>query len=151
VDAANPVGSYYFWNRTRVNIAASAFGLLRPAGEPTLAPFLDRDVWRFLSSIPLRHVIDQQLHIDVIRRAYPEFAHIGHSHKKSPGVAFFMRHCLRLLAHLATQRPSLRNLGYAGRAIRSMLVPSRAHDIEWIVTSWFFGDAVERTLRGVHA
>jgi hypothetical protein len=145
--AANQVGSFYLWNRTRVNIGASAFGLLRLKGQVTCAPFLDRELWRFLSSIPLRHVRDQQLHIDAIRRAYPAFAHIEYSHKRPPGQWYFRSQALRLLAHLATQRPTMATLGAAARTVRSLLVPARSSDIDWIAATWVYGDEVERARR----
>ena len=144
-DAANPVGSFFFWNRTRVNIAASAFGLLRLDGQVTLAPYLDRDLWRFLSSIPLRHVRDHQLHDDVIRRAYPAFAHLEYSRKRAPGPWHHPGQALRLLGHLATQRPTRATLGAAVRTVRSLMLVTRAADVDWIVPSWVYGDEVERT------
>jgi Asparagine synthase (glutamine-hydrolyzing) len=144
VGAANPVGSFYFWNRTRVNIAASAFGLLRLGGQVTLAPYLDRDLWRFLSSVPLRHVRDHQLHDDVIRRAYPAAAHLQYARKRAPGHWYHRRQGLRLLGHLATQRPTRATLGAALRTVRSLVQPARAADVDWIVPTWVYGDEVER-------
>lgn len=148
VGAANPVGSFYFWNRTRVNIGSSAFGLLRPAGQHTFAPYLDRDLWRFLASIPVRHVADHMLHDDVIRTTYPQFAHIGYAHKKTPGLTYYRERSKHMLRYLATQRSSLLSIGAAARTLRSLVLPSRAADIDWIVSSWFFCDEIESVRRG---
>ena len=142
--AANPVGSFYFWNRTRVNIAASAFGLLRLDGQVTLAPYLDRDLWRFLSSVPLRHVRGHQLHDDVIRRAYPAAAHLEYARKRAPGRWYHRSQGLRLLGHLATRRPTRATVGAALRTVRSLVQPTRAADVDWIVPTWVYGDEVER-------
>jgi hypothetical protein len=146
-EAANPVGSFYFWNRTRVNIAASAFGLLQPAGRRTLAPFLDRDLWQFLASIPLQHVVDQRLHDDVIRRAYPEVANIPYSHKRPAERASYRRRAIRMLATLATERPRRENFAAAARLVRSVVMSSHASDVEWIIPSWVYGDTIARLMR----
>jgi hypothetical protein len=145
--AANPVGSFYFWNRTRVNIGSAAFGMLRPCGQRTLAPYLDRDLWHFLASLPLRHVIGQTLHEEVIRRTYPAFAHIAYSRKRPPGGTFYRRRALRMLGYLATRLPRLENLGAVARLVRSILIPSCAADVEWVTASWVYGDTVTQLLR----
>jgi hypothetical protein len=147
IGAANPAGSFYFWNRTRVNIGASAFGLLRRAGQVICAPFLDRDLWHFLSSIPLGHILGKQLHNDVIRRAYPTFAHLEYSRKRRPDRAYHQSQSLRLLRHLATQRPTLATLAAAARTVRTLVFPWRASDIHWITRSWIYGDELERVRR----
>jgi asparagine synthase (glutamine-hydrolysing) len=145
--AANPVGSFYFWNRTRTNVGSSAFGMLSPAGQRTLAPFLDRDLWRFLASIPLRHVVGQTLHEEVIRRAYPAFTHLGYSDKRPPGSWFYRRRSMRMLGYLSTRRPRSENLAAAARLVRSLLIPSHVMDADWVVGSWVYGDTLRKLLR----
>jgi asparagine synthase (glutamine-hydrolysing) len=144
VDAANPVGSFYFWTRTRVNIGASAFGMLRPVGQTTLAPFLDRDLWRFLASLPLHIVGGQQFHIDVIKHCYPRFAHLPYAAKRPVSNSSRRRQAAQLLAYLATRRPTRENVGVAARSLRSLLIPSRASDMEWILSTWAYGDTLTR-------
>lgn len=143
VDAANPVGSFYFWNRTRVNIAASTFGLLRPTGQITLAPFLDRDLWPFLASLPLRLVQDYKLHEDVIHIMYPKFASIGYSSKHSVGRAVHRRHALTGMRSMASGRPSRAGVGAIARLLRSIIKPSRASDVDWVISTWVYGKMVE--------
>src|SRR5262249_32628722 len=50
VDQPNPVSSFFFWNRTRREIALSPYGLLAIAGT-ALSPYLDCDLFDFLSSL----------------------------------------------------------------------------------------------------
>jgi asparagine synthase (glutamine-hydrolysing) len=144
VEAANPVGSFYFWTRTRVNIGASPFGMLRLAGQTALAPFLDRDLWRFLASLPMHIVGGQQFHIDVIKHCYPQFADLAYSAKRPASNSSYRRRAARLLGRLATRKPALENAGAAARSLRSLLIPSRASDMEWIFSTWAYGDTLTR-------
>jgi asparagine synthase (glutamine-hydrolysing) len=73
--AANPFGSFMFWTRTRSIIAPSVFAF----SDNPAAPYLDADLWRFLSSLPARMLLDKSFHSDVIARAYPEFADIPYA------------------------------------------------------------------------
>ena len=73
--APNPVGSFFFWNRTRREIALSPYGLLGSVPK-VYAPYLDCDVVDFLTSLPASLLLDRQFHTDVIIRAYPEYKHI---------------------------------------------------------------------------
>jgi asparagine synthetase B (glutamine-hydrolysing) len=142
VDAANPVGSFYFWNRTRVAIGAMSFALLRPAWQPVLAPYLDRDLWRFLSAVPMRLLCQHKLHDQVIRRMYPFVREVPFALKYPVRVSAHRRRALRMLTHLVTRRPRIENLQAAARLLRSILIPSRAADVEWIVASWAYGDTI---------
>jgi asparagine synthetase B (glutamine-hydrolysing) len=133
-EAPNPVGSYYFWNRTRVDIAAAAFALLRPQGQRTLAPYLDPDLWEFLSSIPAEMMLDHQLHVEAVRLAYPEFASVPYFHKKVPiGSGLQRRKTLELLRYLlmhgrADREHWVLNLG---RNLVNLLHSRRLVEIGW--------------------
>ena len=69
VDAPNPIASFFFWNRTRREVALSPFALMR--GIHVHAPYLDDEVYSLLSAMPASLQMDRQLHTDAIRRAYP--------------------------------------------------------------------------------
>lgn len=142
--AANPVGSFYLWNRTRGNVAASAFGLLRPGGAVTHAPFLDRDVWQFLSSLPLELVSDYQFHTDAILRAYPNCRDIPFAGKKPADPQMRRVASLRLLSAIVRRKPSTINAVTAVRAVRGVVAPARAHDIDWVVPAWVYGESLTR-------
>jgi asparagine synthetase B (glutamine-hydrolysing) len=71
--APNPVGSFFFWNRTRREIALGPYQIL--SGE-VLAPYLDHDVYDLLSATPADILIDRTFHTDVIARGYPQFANL---------------------------------------------------------------------------
>jgi asparagine synthase (glutamine-hydrolysing) len=74
-DAPNPVGSFFFWNRTRREIALAPFGILSRVGT-ALTPYLDHDVYDLLASLPAEVFLDHEFHTEAIRRAYPEFAEV---------------------------------------------------------------------------
>jgi hypothetical protein len=84
-NAPNPVTSFVFWNRTRREIALSPYGIFRQV--PTVfSPFLDHEVYDFLSSLPPGIQLDKQFHSDAIRRAFPKYAHIPFENKNTPAV-----------------------------------------------------------------
>lgn len=134
--AANPIGSFYFWNRTRVQIASSAFGLFRPLGnETTLTPYLDRDLWRFLSSLPASMLMDQSFHTRVIDMAYPKYSDIGYSGKtgsKTPAANDLRKVALSTLQFML-QYKEARSLSSFARIIRSIASPAHTLTILWIL------------------
>jgi hypothetical protein len=82
-NAPNPVTSFVFWNRTRREIALSPYGVFRHI--PTVfSPYLDHEVYDFLSSLPPGIQLDKQFHSDAIRRAFPQYAHIPFEEKNAP-------------------------------------------------------------------
>jgi hypothetical protein len=74
----NPIGQFVFWNRTRRHIALSGWKLL---GErtPILAPFLDEDLYRFLTSLPAEYSIGKGFHERTIAKRYPDFANMAYA------------------------------------------------------------------------
>lgn len=71
--APNPVSSFYFWNRTRREIALAPFTLLRNV-PVVYAPYVDHAVYDLLSSLPAKFFLDKMFHTDAIARAYPQHA-----------------------------------------------------------------------------
>jgi asparagine synthase (glutamine-hydrolysing) len=74
-DAPNPVGSFFFWNRTRREIALFPSCFYGP-GVAKLYPYLDHELYNFLASLPAGLFLDRQFHTRAILRAYPQYAHI---------------------------------------------------------------------------
>ena len=72
LDAPNPVASFFFWNRTRREIALSPFALMGALRVHT--PYLDAAVYALLSAMPAALQMDRRLHTDAIGRAYPAIA-----------------------------------------------------------------------------
>jgi len=128
LDAPNPIGSYYFWNRTRREIALVPFGLLNVAGR-VLTPYLDPAVFELLASLPAEMFLDKRFHPDAIRRAYPAHAYLrfdtetGMRPLRSPnGTPADAPHYRRLLREAAAYTAGLRG----PRLLRRGWLASRA-------------------------
>jgi hypothetical protein len=81
-DAPNPIGSFYFWNRTRREIALCPYGLL--ADMPLVySPYLDHDLYDLLAGLPAETLLDHRLHTEAIQRAYPRYADIPFEDKSA--------------------------------------------------------------------
>lgn len=81
--ASNPIGSFFFWNRTRREIALVPYGLLGSLPR-VFSPYLDHDLFDFLVSLPVTMLADHTFHTDTILRAYPQYAHIPYQGQLVP-------------------------------------------------------------------
>jgi asparagine synthase (glutamine-hydrolysing) len=79
MDAPNAIGSFYFWNRTRREIALGPYALMRDI--TAYAPYLDADLFDLLAGLPAQLLMDRQLHTDAIAKAYPAFADVPYESK----------------------------------------------------------------------
>ena len=70
----NPIGQFFFWNRTRREISLSPFRMLNNDCR-VISPFLDLEIYNFLASLPSSHFLDQSFHTQSIVNYYPEYAH----------------------------------------------------------------------------
>lgn len=146
-DAANPVGSFYFWNRTRITIGASAFGLLGAYNQPTLAPYLDRDLWSLLASLPVDLLMDKQLHTQAILKAYPQFADVPFY--EGPGTRYpdiLRRHGWSLLAFLRS-RPRFWKAGILARVVRALASNTHLGGIDSLLSDIVYAAQLQ-ALRG---
>jgi len=131
---ANPVGSFYFWNRTRNNIGACAFALLRQHGQQTLAPYLDANVYSLLASLPAEFMLDHKFHDEAISMAFPDFRSVPYAKRRSITKATWLDtiHFMLAVARGSLSSPFNSELGLLLRAFQSLLVPARRDDIDWI-------------------
>lgn len=80
--APNPVGQFFLLNRTRRNIAMNTFRIL--AGQcRVFAPFLDNEVYDFLSSLPGEYFVDHTFHQESVSEYYPEYANLPYEQKNA--------------------------------------------------------------------
>lgn len=144
--APNPVGSFYFWNRTRVCIAAVPYGLLATRRQKTLAPYLDRDLWKFLASLPAALLVDHQFHRDTVKRAYPEFAGIPFFEEKVKPAGRIQRiKAARLVQYLVFSRaPDWKRILTALRAARAFFDAGDSHGLDWLLAAAVYCTQIER-------
>lgn len=76
--ATNPLTTFMLHNRTRREIGLVPFAIYPSTGLEAFCPFLDRDVYDFLVSLP-PEVQDRQFHTDTIAATHPRFADIAYS------------------------------------------------------------------------
>jgi len=76
--AANPLSSYYFWNRTRREIALAPLRMFA-AVIPVQTPFLHPPLFDWLAQLPTSVVQDHALHTATIRAAYPRAADVPYA------------------------------------------------------------------------
>ncbi|MET7571738.1 asparagine synthetase B family protein [Streptomyces sp. NPDC005492] len=91
-DAAFPLGSFFFWNRTRRSISLATFAL--GDGHALIhTPYLDHALVDHLASVPHRFLIDGTFHDRALHKAFPEHAGLGFAS------AVPQRHGLVLVGH----------------------------------------------------
>jgi asparagine synthetase B (glutamine-hydrolysing) len=79
-DAPNPIGSFYFWNRTRREIALGPYALVDGVAD-VFAPYLDHEVFDLLTSLPASLLLDHAFHTDAIARAFPRLQDVPYAAK----------------------------------------------------------------------
>jgi asparagine synthase (glutamine-hydrolysing) len=120
--AGNPIGSFYFWNRTRRVVALQFFLMLY--GHRVVTPYLDRDVFDFLAGLPAELFLDHQFHREALHRAFGEFAGLGFApagrENADQGLvrAHFRRYGRAILRRLSTFPSRLVDQRYALRRVR---------------------------------
>ncbi|MDQ7844471.1 MAG: asparagine synthetase B family protein [Armatimonadota bacterium] len=112
----NPVGSFLLWNRLRRSFALIPYRLYSSVPD-VFAPYLDRDLLDFVTSLPGEMLLGRQFHIDVISRAFPKFAHLpfaaGWGYGPPRRDPWFMRRFTgALLARLAMRKSAFVHRGY---------------------------------------
>lgn len=144
----NPVGSYYLWNRTRNAVGASAFGLLAVNGGPTVAPFLDVDLWPFLASLPFQLTVDHRFHTDTIHRTYPQWSDIPFFEKKTPPPLSSTWLSAASLTPYLWSKPVGRALRTAARQVAVLLDPRRAPHLAYMLPQVVYCAQIEAALDG---
>ena len=129
-DAPNPLASFYVYNRTRRVTALPPTTLFSPHAK-VWCPYLDADVWDFLSSLGPELLESSEIfsfHDDAIHRAYPKFADIPFSAKwgaKPRRRSYDLRTVAEMAISVARMRGiPLRDAYIWPRLIRGLVDPS---------------------------
>jgi len=112
----NPVGSFALWNRLRRSFALIPYRLYSSVAD-VFAPYLDRDLLDFVTSLPAEMLLGRQFHIDVIHRAFPKFAHLpfaaGWGYGPPRRDPWFMRRFAgNVMAHVALRKSAFLRRAY---------------------------------------
>jgi hypothetical protein len=130
--AANPTAMFFFWNRTRREIALSPFGVF--SGVKTcFCPYLDHRLFDFLASLSPELLLDKTFHSDTISAAHPRLAAIPYS---------VPRHRRAMLERMVFSA----RVGWYGLVTRQSLVDQMAR-----LTAHTLHCAVSPTYRKSHA
>lgn len=78
----NPAHRFFFWNRTRREIAPLMCRYL--AGIEVITPYLDPEVFDWLWNLPYTVMADRRMHDEAIAVAFPQFAHLRYEAKPAP-------------------------------------------------------------------
>jgi hypothetical protein len=129
--AANPIGSFFFWNRVRRGIGASSFGIM--AAHDVCTPFLDHDVFDHLTALPVEMFTDRTFHTTAIHRAFPQYKHIPFEGKKKTPAAnprgYLLRNWLHLLGHVLARGRETIDLRYVAPRLLAYAVLGEAKPI----------------------
>jgi asparagine synthetase B (glutamine-hydrolysing) len=131
----NPMMFFYLWNRSRRAVSPTIQGLYGRFLRAVYAPFLDRDVFDFLSGLPEEMFADKQFHTQAIARAFPEVAAIPFASKTPISRPLSRRYALSGLRFLlgAPASPLLDRQGALLRFARSLVDPRHAADAYWVL------------------
>lgn len=132
-NAPNPIGSFYFWNRTRRCVALSPFRLLRDTPN-IITPYLEPELFDFLRLLPAEHFLDHTFHTETIRRAYPEYADIPFEDKtRAKGTDPSnnrIYHCNLLDLSLTPRSEKITNRSFfASRRLASIISPAARESV----------------------
>lgn len=103
LDQACPTSSFLFWSRMRRAVAPVPFGLLRGV-ETVHTPFLDKEFFEFVMSVPEPILVGGRVFKEAIAKSYPEFAEIPYADNNltsRPNRMHNRRYLAQLTAHLA--------------------------------------------------
>ena len=136
VEAPNPPGSFFFWNRLRREIALCTCCLIRDI-ENIFCPYIDYELYDFVTSLPANALMDKQFHDDVIRKVYPRYADIPYGNEYAPQVGdlrYFRQFALELSRYAFLNRSSrIVRSGYLmPRLLRVLVDRKYSESIEWL-------------------
>lgn len=133
--AANPIGSFYLWNKARREVSLIPNCLWRDLGT-TYSPYLDHDLFDFLSALPAKLIVGTDLHTEVIHKAYPQFAQVPFEDKNAPerpDAAFFRRFAKNTLEYVTRQKSEWLKRSYVvPRLMRCLADASYSGSINWL-------------------
>jgi hypothetical protein len=153
-EAPNPLKSFFFWNRTRREIALQPYRVLE-SGPLVYSPFVDHDLYDFLASLPGEVFGNMDLHSETIRRTYPQWAHLPYEDKRCRPVnpsEYYAAYSRQLAAFVwrrgMVRSKLLRNEFLFPRLIRACLSPTYAGTLGWMAPHALYFIMLEMVAEG---
>jgi asparagine synthase (glutamine-hydrolysing) len=86
----NPLSSFFFWSRTRREIALGPYRML--CGNAVVhSPYVDARIFDMLMGMPAAAFVDHTFHTDAINLAFPEYRHLPYAGKAPDGTLGWRR------------------------------------------------------------
>jgi asparagine synthase (glutamine-hydrolysing) len=132
VAAPNPISSFFFWNRTRREIALQPFALCSRLHACT--PYLDAELVGFLSSLPADLFLEHNFHDQAIALAFPHLSELPYGSRPRPFPTGHMRTLAwESLRYLAIHQSGIINRGFiAKRLLRCLVDRTYAGAAMWL-------------------
>lgn len=119
-DGHDPHMTFFYWTRTRRHAGLSPYCLMSDV-PVVYAPFLDRDMFAFLMSVPARFILSRAIKNESMRRAYPEYKHLPWSSlslDQGGSVLGRMMNLCEQVSFMVRKTPSQLKTFFAGLGIR---------------------------------
>jgi asparagine synthase (glutamine-hydrolysing) len=138
-EAANPIASFHFWNRTRREISLIPYAILREIPN-VYSPYLDIDLCRFLMALPAELTVGGDFHTEAIQRAYPQYKDIPFGTKDKPGkeeaeknkARYNQEFAWHYLGKFKAGSRFLNNRFLLPRIIRALMSKPYLHSLSWL-------------------
>jgi len=139
-NAGNSLSCFFFWNRTRRNIALVPYQGLAVRAWPVMTPYVTPELFALLASQPASLYLDHRLHDDTIARAYPQWAHIPYETKspsKSRPLGFTYGALLNLWRNSAIRKSEFLDKAKLASLSLKVAVGSPRSGIWWDATALY--------------
>ncbi len=133
---ACPTSSFLFWSRMRRAVAPVPFGLMRGI-ETVHTPFLDKEFFEFVMSVPEPILVGGHVFKQAIAKSYPQVADIPYADNSlttRPNSLHNRRYLAQLVQHLASEgrRSSLINMTRALSDLVKGMISGSQERFDWM-------------------
>ena len=136
VNAPNPISSFMFANRTRREVALCPYCILQGV-DNVYSPYLDKNVYDFLTSLSANFLIGKNLQEDAMRIEFPEYSSIPFAKKMEKPIVYdqaqFRRFAIELLKYSYKEKSFgfIRPGFLLPRILRSIIDSKYSINISW--------------------
>jgi hypothetical protein len=131
----NPMMYFYLYNRSRRAVSVTLQGLFGQRTRAVFAPYLDRDVFDFLTALPESMFADKTFHTEAISKTFPEMDAIGYARKTPIPRSLYRQYLREGLSFVMGAGPTALFDRKAATLffVRSLIDPRRAKEAMWVM------------------